>query len=66
MKAVCGQCNTVMTCKKNGVGVAPSHNPTWTYSGDKYVCEVCGNSVIMGFGTAQDNYPREAEVLINE
>jgi hypothetical protein len=66
MVCVCSNCNTVMTCKKNGVSVAPAGNPTWTYSGDKYVCKVCGNSVIMGFGKPTDNYPREAEVLINE
>ena len=66
MKAVCGNCNTVMSCKKNGVGVAPESNPTWTYNGDKFACKECGNVVIIGFGTAMDNYPTEAEVLINE
>ena len=66
MKAVCGQCNTIMSCKKNGVSVAPEGNPSWSYNGDKFSCKVCGNSVIIGFGTAMDIHPRSAEVLVSE
>jgi len=49
MNPVCVDCKVEMTCKKNGVLVASAQNPTYMHSGDKYMCPVCGQSVVIGF-----------------
>lgn len=48
MNPVCCGCCKEMRCKKNGVFIEVNQ---WLYrSGDKYYCDTCDRSVIVGIG----------------
>ena len=63
MNPVCCKCSREMICVKNSVRVAPSDIPDYQRSGDKYQCEECGQSVVVGLGTAFAS-KKKADVLL--
>ena len=54
MNPVCGNCEIEMRCGRNGVTVAPAHNPRYQRSGDKFYCPRCDSSVVVNFGSTFD------------
>ena len=53
---ICGKCEVMMRCEKNGVSVSPHPSqPEYTRCGDKFTCPSCGNSVITQFGDSYDS-----------
>jgi len=50
---VCGGCNQTMRCDKNSVlvkGPSPGGLVPTFWSGDRYKCNECSSTVIVGFG----------------
>jgi hypothetical protein len=65
MNPVCAKCNKEMVCFKNGVSVAPTHNPRWTRRGDSYRCPTCLATVVTGLN--KDGYTDnvDADILVS-
>lgn len=62
MNPIC--CNNEMKVDKNGVLVGLSNSLTRRYSGDRFLCEVCGNKIVTNFGEGFES-DRPAELVVD-
>ena len=64
MNPVCVNCRNVMRIVKNGVTVSQNSNHAHQYSGDKYWCNKCGVTVVMGFGNPFHNPDVSPDIIL--